>query len=140
MYEYLGIGARSTPTRIRLVSPTVEHWREELDSLVRAGTGHDAEAWDNNRQWWGAFRDRSHVVINRGKGPADQGGRLYADDRLVDDSFFNGNTWEIGLKELETVATAKKVCLEIPPLRKDAPSICRRIAGRILAEKTRWPR
>jgi hypothetical protein len=57
-------------------------------------------------------------------------GRLYADTNLVDDNFFNGTPWEIGLKELAPAAPTGTFYLEVLPLRKDAP---------IYLPKTSWP-
>lgn len=47
--------------------------------------------------------------------------RLYAGERLLDDNFFNGTPWEIGLRELPGGAASRSLRLEILPLRSDAP-------------------
>ncbi len=57
-------------------------------------------------------------------------GRLYDGTHLLDDNFFNGTTWEIGLKRFEPDTLAKGVDLKILPLRKDAP---------IYLPKSSWP-
>ncbi len=47
--------------------------------------------------------------------------RLYEGNRLLDDNFFNGTTWEVGLKRFGPGVWGKGVELSILPLRKDAP-------------------
>lgn len=46
---------------------------------------------------------------------------LKAGNELLDDNFFNGSTWEIGLKRFSREALERGITLEIMPLRKDAP-------------------
>jgi hypothetical protein len=48
-------------------------------------------------------------------------GRLYGGSRLLDDNFFNGTPWEVGLKEIAAEGPPGFLRLEILPLRKDAP-------------------
>ena len=48
-------------------------------------------------------------------------GRLYAGPRLLNDDFYKGTTWEIGLKRFAAEAFGKNLELKIMPLRKDAP-------------------
>ena len=48
-------------------------------------------------------------------------GRLYVGKSLVDDDFFNGTTWEIGLKRFLPDAVKSGVRIKILPLRQDAP-------------------
>jgi len=48
-------------------------------------------------------------------------GRLYEGDTLIDDSFYNGAPWEIGLKRFAPGVIVKGLKLQILPLRKDAP-------------------
>ena len=48
-------------------------------------------------------------------------GRLYLDNALVDDNFFNGQPWQIGLKRFLPEAIDTHLRIEILPLRKDAP-------------------
>jgi len=57
-------------------------------------------------------------------------GRLYEGTRLLDDNFFNGITWEIGLKRFVQNTFSNGVDLKILPLRKDAP---------IYLPKSSWP-
>jgi hypothetical protein len=47
-------------------------------------------------------------------------GRLYAGRRLLDDDFYHGDTWEIGLKRFAPLA-GQNLTLDVLPLRKDAP-------------------
>ncbi len=47
--------------------------------------------------------------------------RLSDNNRLLCDNFYNGRTWEVGLKQLGAEALAKGLALSILPLRKDAP-------------------
>ena len=48
-------------------------------------------------------------------------GRLYEGKRLLDDNFFNGTTWEVGLKRFGPNVWSNGLNLNILPLRKDAP-------------------
>ena len=48
-------------------------------------------------------------------------GRLYAGPRLLDDDFYKGTSWEIGMKRFATESFGKNLELKIMPLRKDAP-------------------
>ncbi len=47
--------------------------------------------------------------------------RAYIGDRLIDDDFYFGRTWEIGLKRFAPDVLEKGITLKILPLRKDAP-------------------
>ena len=47
-------------------------------------------------------------------------GRLYAGPRLLDDDFYKGTSWEIGMKRFATESFGKNLELKIMPLRKDA--------------------
>lgn len=47
--------------------------------------------------------------------------RLYQGGQLLDDNFYNGTVWEIGLKRFAPEILEKGADLEILPLRKDAP-------------------
>ncbi|HEX3730020.1 MAG TPA: hypothetical protein VHV47_09455, partial [Opitutaceae bacterium] len=47
--------------------------------------------------------------------------RAYVGDRLVDDDFFSGRTWEIGLRRFAPEVGEKGLTLKILPLRRDAP-------------------
>ena len=47
-------------------------------------------------------------------------GRLYAGQRLLDDDFYHGDTWEVGLKRFAPLS-GQNLTLDVLPLRKDAP-------------------
>ena len=47
-------------------------------------------------------------------------GRLYSGQRLLDDDFYHGDTWEVGLKRFAPLA-GQELTLDVLPLRKDAP-------------------
>jgi beta-galactosidase len=47
-------------------------------------------------------------------------GRLYEGQRLLDDDFYHGAIWEIGLKRFAPLAS-QNLTLDVLPLRKDAP-------------------
>lgn len=56
--------------------------------------------------------------------------RLYSHGRLLEDNFYNGITWKVGLKRFQKALEAGPLELYILPLRKDAP---------IFLEKGEWP-
>jgi beta-galactosidase len=47
-------------------------------------------------------------------------GRLYSGQRLLDDDFYHGEAWEVGLKRFLPVS-GQELTLDVLPLRKDAP-------------------
>ncbi len=47
--------------------------------------------------------------------------RLYAGKRLIDDDFYHGAPWEIGLRRIPAAQLKDGLELEILPLRRDAP-------------------
>lgn len=47
--------------------------------------------------------------------------RIYAGSRLVDDNFYKGTAWEVGLWRISPEELRKGLRLEILPLRRDAP-------------------
>ncbi|MFZ1130442.1 MAG: beta-galactosidase [Terriglobales bacterium] len=47
-------------------------------------------------------------------------GRLYAGQRLLDDDFYHGETWEVGWKRFTSLG-GSDITLKVLPLRKDAP-------------------
>jgi beta-galactosidase len=57
-------------------------------------------------------------------------GRLYEGAVLIDDNFYNGTAWEVGLKRFTPNELSKGLELKILPLRKDAP---------IYMPKASWP-
>lgn len=48
-------------------------------------------------------------------------GRLLDGTELLDDNFFNGTSWEVGLKRFAPAALKNGLELQVLPLRKDAP-------------------
>lgn len=48
-------------------------------------------------------------------------GRLYAGDRLLDDDFFKGTPWRVGLKRFAAELARGPLELRVLPLRADAP-------------------
>ncbi len=52
--------------------------------------------------------------------------RLYDGDRLLDDNFYNGTTWEVGLNHFLPGISSGYINLKIFPLRKDAPVYIRK--------------
>jgi len=57
-------------------------------------------------------------------------GRLYEGTRLLDDNFFNGTPWEVGLKRFAPEVLAQGMEVKVLPLRRDAP---------IYMPKASWP-
>jgi beta-galactosidase len=57
-------------------------------------------------------------------------GRAYVGDRLIDDDFYFGRPWEIGLSRFAPEILEQGLTLRILPLRRDAP---------IYLPKDRWP-
>lgn len=57
-------------------------------------------------------------------------GRAYLGDRLVDDDFYFGRPWEIGLSRFAPEVLEKGLTVKVLPLRRDAP---------IYLPKDRWP-
>ena len=47
--------------------------------------------------------------------------RLYAGERLLDDNFYNGAAWEVGLKRFASEDMGRGLKLEVLPLRENAP-------------------
>ncbi len=45
-------------------------------------------------------------------------GRAFIDGRLIHDDFYNGKTWEIGLRRFRSEIADRDVCLHISPLRQ----------------------
>jgi len=56
--------------------------------------------------------------------------RISSIGKLLDDNFYNGNPWTIGLKRFLRSGDVKTISLSILPLRKDAP---------IYFQSTSWP-
>ena len=55
---------------------SLEKWTRNLEALMSQRSTRDAEAWSENQVWWRAFWNRSHVVINPGRGADDLGWRI----------------------------------------------------------------
>ena len=47
--------------------------------------------------------------------------RLYAGERFLDDNFYNGTAWEVGLKRVGSEDLERGLKLEVLPLRENAP-------------------
>jgi beta-galactosidase len=47
-------------------------------------------------------------------------GRLYAGQHLLDDDFYHGEVWEVGLKRFASIA-GQELTLKVLPLQRDAP-------------------
>ena len=47
--------------------------------------------------------------------------RLLANGKLLDDDFYNGETWQVGLRRYRTDGVVPPLTLQILPLRSDAP-------------------
>ncbi|MEI8006442.1 MAG: DUF5703 domain-containing protein [Bacteroidota bacterium] len=54
---------------------SAEAWKSELESEL-SSLDDENVAWSKNFKWWASFWDRSHIVINNGAGPEDQGWRI----------------------------------------------------------------
>jgi hypothetical protein len=56
-----------------------EEWKNKLNSKIEENIS-PKKSWSKNIAWWNEFWNRSHVIINKGKGPNDKGweiGRNY---------------------------------------------------------------
>ncbi|MBL7133996.1 MAG: hypothetical protein ISS78_07860 [Phycisphaerae bacterium] len=51
-------------------------WDAALQELIDLPPQHDAKAWEEAQKWWAEFWNRSHLVINPGRGETDAGWRL----------------------------------------------------------------
>jgi len=51
-------------------------WDAGLQKLVDRSPKDDAKAWEANQKWWADFWNRSHLVINSGRGHKDAGWRI----------------------------------------------------------------
>jgi beta-galactosidase len=91
-------------------------------------TSHDVplmpeeSAWDKAGRWkirvpeLGAQND---VFLNiRYAGDI---ARIYAGSKLFDDNFYNGTTWQVGLRRISAQDLARGLELKILPLREDSP-------------------
>ena len=55
---------------------TLKAWDEGLAKLIAASPKSDRDAWRANLRWWSDFWNRSHLIINPGRGEKDAGWRL----------------------------------------------------------------
>jgi hypothetical protein len=51
-------------------------WDAALQKRIDRSPEDDANAWTENQQWWSGFWNRSHLIINSGRGEKDAGWRL----------------------------------------------------------------
>jgi hypothetical protein len=56
-------------------SASADSWKNELEHEL-AALDQEKKTWGNNLKWWKSFWDRSHIVINSGAGPSNQGWRI----------------------------------------------------------------
>ena len=71
--------ARSHRIRVCLHTDQVERhdtWDAALQELIDLPPEADRDAWREQRKSWSGFWDRSHVVINSGRGEEDVGWRI----------------------------------------------------------------
>ena len=55
---------------------TQDDWDAGLQKLIDLPPQGDTKAWNENQRWWCEFWNRSHLVINSGRGEQDVGWRL----------------------------------------------------------------
>jgi len=71
--------ARSHRVRVCLHTDQVEKqdvWGAGLQELIDLSPQEDQDAWKKNLKWWSEFWNRSHLVINPGRGEKDGGWRI----------------------------------------------------------------
>ena len=61
--------------------------------------------------------NKSHININY----TGDAGRAYIGDEFVNDNFYNGKTWEIGINRFAPEILEQGIIVKILPLRQDAP-------------------
>ena len=101
------------------VGPTLS-WRPHGVAIAPADAAFQLAAarW-NLRIQWPQEADISNIFLQ-----VDYQGdvaRLLAAGRLLDDDFYNGEAWRVGLRRYRTHAGVPPLTLEILPLRRDAP-------------------
>lgn len=101
------------------VGPTLS-WRPHGVAIAPTDAAFQLAAarW-NLRIGWPQQRDISDIFLN-----VDYEGdvaRLLAAGRLLDDDFYNGEAWRVGLRRYRTNTGVPPLTLEILPLRSDAP-------------------
>lgn len=101
------------------VGPTLS-WRPHGVAIAPTDAAfRQAAAQWNLRIGWPHQRDISDVFLR-----VDYQGdvaRLLTAGRLLDDDFYNGTAWRVGLRRYRTNAGMPPLTLEILPLRSDAP-------------------
>jgi len=71
--------AKSHRVRVCLHTDQVKKqdtWDAALQKLIKLSPQEDQDAWKRNLKWWSDFWNRSHLVINPGRGEKDTGWRL----------------------------------------------------------------
>ena len=71
--------ARSHRIRVCLQTDQVEKhgaWEAALQKLIGLSPRDDQDAWKRNLKWWSDFWNRSHLIINPGRGEKDAGWRV----------------------------------------------------------------
>jgi hypothetical protein len=71
--------AKSHRIRVCLHIDQVEQldaWDAALQELIDLPPAADGKAWREHQKWWSAFWNRSHLVINSGRGETDAGWRI----------------------------------------------------------------
>ena len=71
--------AKSHRVRVCLHTDQVEKqdtWDAALRKLIKLPPQEDRDAWKRNLKWWSDFWNRSHLIINPGRGEKDAGWRL----------------------------------------------------------------
>ena len=71
--------AKSHRVRVCLHTDQVEKqdtWDAALQELIKLSPQEDRDAWKRNLKWWSDFWNRSHLIINPGRGEKDAGWRL----------------------------------------------------------------
>jgi hypothetical protein len=71
--------AKSHRIRVCLHIDQVEDqntWNNDLQKLIDLSAETDKKSWKENQEWWDEFWDRSHIVINSGRGESDNGWRI----------------------------------------------------------------
>ncbi len=73
--------APATSHRVRVClhidqEPSQDAWDKALQELIDRSPDADTKAWNESQAWWSSFWDRSHLVINSGRGESDAGWRI----------------------------------------------------------------
>ena len=115
---------RVTKARAAALAPPVTtfnavSWRKVEIALVPSDSAFDLAGRWNISVAPGALRDLSDLFLEiRYAGDI---GRLYSGDELLDDDFFDGTPWRVGLKRFAPEIARGALQLRVLPLRRDAP-------------------